>query len=337
MDNRIDPDDADSVVAFLRERDWMPADAEPIDVARAGEGNMNLVLRVRWRSADDAVHSVVLKQARPFVEKFPDIPAPAGRLVVEADFYRTLERAPRLADAMPRLLAVDEDASAALLEDLGEAADYTTLYGADDLDQADLDLLLRWLSDLHALPVDADARPRLANREMRALNHAHLFEIPLGTPPDGDDAPELDAHCEGLQAAAAPYRADEALRAGLAKLGRAYLEDGPSLLHGDFYPGSWLATAAGPRIIDPEFGFLGRPEFDLGVLQAHLAFARQEGLSLDAYRAPPDFDHTLARGFTGVELLRRLLGVAQLPFRADLAQRETWLAEGRDAVIAATS
>jgi 5-methylthioribose kinase len=335
VSREIDAGDAAAVGTFLRERGWMPADAALLDVAPAGEGNMNLVLRVRWRDAAGAVRSVVLKQARPRVEKFPEIPAPVGRLAVEVAFYRAVSSVPRLAAAMPALLAVDEEAAAALLEDLGAAADYTGLYGDEDLAQGDLDQLLRWLSALHSLEVDAGARPRLANRDMRALNHAHLFEVPVGRSPDAGDAPALDGHCPGLQAAAAEYRRDPALRAGLATLGRVYLEDGPCLLHGDFYPGSWLATAAGPRVIDPEFGFLGRPEFDLGVLRAHLAFTGQDHRSLAAYHRPPGFDETLMQGFAGVELLRRLLGVAQLPLVADLERRTAWLAEGREAVLAA--
>lgn len=344
MQDLIDASAPDAVIAFLSHRHWLPAGAETIGIERAGEGNMNLVLRVRWREAGGAVGSAILKQARPWVEKYPDIPAPVGRLAVEADFYRLLSATPRLADAMPALLAVDEDAGAAWLEDLGDGGDHLGVYaggskgaGGDRLAQHDLDLLLRWLTDLHALDVDPAAWPRLANREMRALNHAHLFEIPLGAQPDGSDAPDVDAHCAGLQEVAAPLRRDAELRAAMRALGRVYLDDGPCLLHGDFYPGSWLASAAGPRVIDAEFGFLGRPEFDLGVLAAHLEFAGLDALSLDAYRPPGDFDPALARGFTGVELIRRLLGVAQLPLGADLARRQRWLEQGRAAVLSARS
>jgi len=56
------------------------------------------------------------------------------------------------------------------------------------------------------------------------------------------------------------------------ELGDLYLSDGPTLLHGDFYPGSWLRTTQGIRIIDPEFAFTGAAEFDVGVFAAHLAF-----------------------------------------------------------------
>jgi 5-methylthioribose kinase len=234
---------------------------------------------------------------------------------------------------MPALQAVDEDARLVWFEDLGEAADYLPCYGGRALPQAELDALLRWLGGLHRVRLDASAWPRLRNREMRALNHAHLFAIPL----DPAQAPDVDAACPGLQAIAESYRRDPALRRAMELLGERYLEDGSTLLHGDFYPGSWLRTAAGPRVIDPEFGFLGCPEFDVGVLRAHLDFAGAADHSLDAYAPPPGFDAMLAEGFAGVERIRRLLGVAQLPLEADLAQRHAWLERGRAAVLSAAA
>ncbi|MEE4300654.1 MAG: hypothetical protein V2J24_14545 [Pseudomonadales bacterium] len=333
MQQRIDPDAPEALREALSARGWLPDGAMLTRVERAGEGNMNRVLRVRWRTPDGRTGSAIAKQSSPFVEKYPNIPAPPDRILVEADFYRLAAAVPAIAEAMPELRAVDETARLAWLEDLGEAADFTDCYADRQLQQTELDALLTWLSALHALEVDPAAWPRLANRDMRALNHAHLFVIPL----DPGSAPDVDAHCAGLQAVAARFREDAALREAMLELGERYLADGSNLLHGDFYPGSWLATAAGPRVIDPEFAFLGRAEFDIGVLRAHLAFVDSEDLSLDAYRAPAGFDETLARGFEGVELLRRLLGVAQLPLKADLATRDAWLEAGRAAVLGAVS
>ena len=83
-------------------------------------------------------------------------------------------------------------------------------------------------------------------------------------------------------------------------------------------------------IIDPEFCFFGPAEFDVGVLVAHLLLA---GNSLEyalgiftRYDGPEDFSESLALGFAGVEIMRRLLGVAQLPLRADLRDKKMLLA-----------
>ena len=79
---------------------------------------------------------------------------------------------------------------------------------------------------------------------------------------------DLDAYTTtpGLEAAVAPLRADAAYGQAVAALGERYLlGEGESLLHGDFFPGSFLQTAAGVRVIDPEFCFCGDAELDLGV------------------------------------------------------------------------
>jgi hypothetical protein len=51
--------------------------------------------------------------------------------------------------------------------------------------------------------------------------------------------------------------------------------------------------------------------------------------------APADFSLPLALASAGTEVIRRLLGVAQLPLRADLATKATWLAAARQFVVAA--
>ena len=56
-----------------------------VSVDKAGEGNMNLTLRV---TTDQ--RSVIVKQARPWVEKYPDIEASDERILAEIDFYLNL-------------------------------------------------------------------------------------------------------------------------------------------------------------------------------------------------------------------------------------------------------
>ncbi|MEM7375673.1 MAG: phosphotransferase, partial [Bacteroidota bacterium] len=116
------------------------------------------------------------------------------------------------------------------------------------------------------------------------------------------------------------------LKAAITGLGKLYLSEGPVLIHGDFYPGSWLRTENGLKVIDAEFSFRGYAEFDLGVFAAHMALASQgeEVTSelLERYAAGANFDERLMRGFAGTEILRRLLGVAQLPLVLGLEQKQ---------------
>ena len=50
---------------------------------KPGEGNMNFVRRVVTDK-----QSFILKQSRPWVEKYPQIEAPVERLDVEANYYQ---------------------------------------------------------------------------------------------------------------------------------------------------------------------------------------------------------------------------------------------------------
>jgi 5-methylthioribose kinase len=288
-----------------------------LTVSKAGEGNMNLTLRVVTNE-----RSFILKQARPWVEKYPSIEAPAGRALVEAAFYRAAASRPAVRDRMPELLGQDLESGVLVLEDLGAAQDFTPLYRGERLSGRDLETLVSFLLELHR-PF-AERESLFENRDMRALNHEHIFRLPLAPENDLD----LDRITPGLEASARELKADRAYVARVRELGELYLEDGASLVHGDFFPGSWLRTAGGIRVIDPEFCFLGNPAFDLGVLRAHLHLARQPELAertIELYGAGAGFAAT-ANGFAGAEIMRRLLGVAQLPLDAGLEEKKELLA-----------
>lgn len=299
----------EAVEAFLRSRSWIEPDESVGRLSKAGEGNMNLVIRVQTTR-----RTLILKQSRPFVEKYPSIAAPEDRALVEAAFYRAVRGADGVSHRMPHLIQVDAEARTLLLEDLGSASDCTDAYAGAPLP---VEELLSWLGALHALQIESS--PELRNRDMRALNHAHLFDLPM----TGAHGMDLDAITPGLAAAADAFRHDSRLARRVSELGDLYLSDGATLLHGDYYPGSWLRTSGGVRVIDPEFGFLGVPEFDLGVFKAHLIFCGTLRVGLEAY--PSSYDATLVDAFAGVELMRRLIGVAQLPMSRSLEEKTALL------------
>ncbi len=91
---------------------------------------------------------------------------------------------------------------------------------------------------------------------MRVLNHEHIFRLPL----TAQNAVDLDSISSGLAAVAGELRQDADYCGQVVALGARYLEDGDSLVHGDYFPGSWVRTSSGVRIIDPEFCFLGTGE-----------------------------------------------------------------------------
>ncbi|MFN0121402.1 MAG: phosphotransferase [Blastocatellia bacterium] len=324
----LDANDLPALTAYLQAQRWIGADETVLEAARAGEGNMNCTIRVRT-----ATQTLIVKQARPWVEKYPDIPAPRERAAMEGRFYQAISATPALAALMPQYLGLDETSQIIALEDLGAAQDFTTLYRGARLDAADLEALVAWLSALHALPGTPDQRAQMANREMRALNHLHLFDFPLRQ----TNGMDLDAITPGLQAAARTLQQDLDYVTRARALGELYLADGPALLHGDYFPGSWLRTARGVRIIDPEFCFYGPPEFDMGVLIAHLHLAGQhEDLTLRAlsvYQSTRPLHQALVRQFAGIEIMRRLIGVAQLPVTPDPESKTNLLQLSRALVL----
>ena len=68
-------------------------------------------------------------------------------------------------------------------------------------------------------------------------------------------------------------------------------------------------------MIDPEFAFVGDAEFDLGVMLAHFKLAGLDPnlveLTLSVYSDVRVPDQRLLDQYIGVEILRRLIGIAQ--------------------------
>ena len=122
--------------------------------------------------------------------------------------------------------------------------------------------------------------------------------------------------------------------ARVTALGSRYLEDGDTLVHGDYFPGSWVRTGAGVAVIDPEFCFLGCGEHDLGVMMAHLIMAGDTADVLERVAVDGRANRTLARQFAGVEIMRRLIGVAQLPLTASLERKRELLGRAKQLVLA---
>ncbi|MCX6613288.1 MAG: phosphotransferase [Acidobacteria bacterium] len=296
-DFELDANDPAAMAAHLQTLGWGSVDR----AQRIGDGNMNMTVRA-WHGDK----TFILKQARPWVVKYPQIAAPIERAAVEARFYSLVASTPGVASRMPRLLGFDEESHLLMLQDLGD-------FQIETPTEATVIELTAYLVGLHKIEVDS-----FPNRAMRALNHEHQYEFPLRA----DNG-------LGFEALAAPLLADSEYCARVKSLGQRYLADGNTLLHGDFFPGSWLNTS----VIDPEFCYLGDAEYDLGVFLAHLELLGLGTLwptVITHYTNPVNW--TLARNYAGAEIMRRLIGVAQLPLKADLEQKRQWLRLSRELV-----
>lgn len=308
------------LIQFLKENKIIEENEKLLAIEKPGEGNMNWVLRFITNQK-----SIILKQSRNFVQKYPTIEAPIERIFVEAAFYKTIEPDNIIAGKMPKLLSFHPEHYLLVLEDLGANTDFTKIYSQNSLlPESEILSLVNFLNRLHAL--DIQSFP--TNEALKKLNHFHIFNFPF----DLENDFNLDNIQSGLQEIALIYKIDFELKNRIDQIGNIYLETGKTLIHGDFYPGSWLNTNAGIKIIDPEFGYLGLPEFDLGVFIAHLALARKTqyiSTLSNIYKKNNDFNNSLMCAFAGIEIMRRLLGVAQLPVTLDLIEKKELLQDAK--------
>ena len=210
---------------------------------------------------------------------------------------------------MPRLLDFDEKSALLVMEDLFAAEPLIDCYqGSRQFDQRQLNELAKYASALHSLVVPANEREAFGNTAMRRLNHEHIFDLPLRH--DGALSEMLERITPGLDRVADDLRQDRKYSDIVRSLGDRYLrEDGPSLIHGDLFPGSLLQTTSGElRIIDPEFCFCGDPEFDIGVFYAHLLLSGHGEDALtwwlqDALKRH-EYSDSLVFQYAGVEIMR---------------------------------
>lgn len=329
MNYLLDGDDLKGISSFLRSKQWIAPDETILSARKPGEGNMNYTLRIR-----SSFRTFILKQSREYVEKYPSIPAPKERAIIEGRFYELIQLVPELRDVTPEVAFMDEENSILVLEDLGDSSDYSTLYQpGKSLQEEEIIALMGFLSSLHQNISKADSSFDFSNDKMRALNAEHIFHYPFQV----DNGFDLDTITFGLQEVSLDYKQDAGLKEEISQLGKTYLGDGEFLLHGDYYPGSWLNTLDGVKIIDPEFCFWGPAEFDLSVMLAHSYLAQLgdtvRNRIIHHYKAPEGFSWHLTEQLAGVEILRRLVGLAQLPLSLDLEEKKALLAKARKMVL----
>lgn len=313
----------DAIESLLRQRGLIAEDQGVASVALAGDGNMNVTLRVVFSDTEKR-STLIVKQSRPFVAKYDFIPAPIERATYEAKFYKFIKTKHELAACMPQLLDWIPEQYVIVMQDLGDLSDASQLYSVSKAEASEtlqqlLPPLIGWLDMLHIDSTGLSAED-FSNTQLRKLNHAHIFTIPFQSTP----AIDLDAVTPGLADASQSIRTDSTLVRRIEQLGEVYLATGNCLLHGDFYPGSWLLTDEGAKVIDPEFSFAGRPEFDWSVLVAHLRLCGFDQTCEQVRRSLPaarKIDWSLVQALAGVEILRRLLGVAQLPLSLTLDEK----------------
>ncbi len=291
--------------------------AERVRVLAAGDGNINFVRRLQVGE-----RRLVVKQARPTLERFPEYRVTTERIVFEQRYGEvTAELAPEAPALLPRLLHFDERNRVLVMEDLGDGPRLDESIRTGHLPLEGLGELGAFLGAVHAAsrPQSAALRERFANHEMQRLHGEHIFTLPY----QENDFP-LSAE---LRSEADRVLERSGLRKRIRELGEHYYADGEVLVHGDVQAGNLLVQGERLRLLDAEIAHLGYPAFDLGTALAHLWVHVPLGLAAadpqpgaralrKAYLAaggrPEDLDR--APGYAGVEIMRRSIGAARLGF-----------------------
>lgn len=284
----------------------------------AGDGNMNFTFRLVF----DDQSSIIVKQSPPYCARFPEIPAPEDRIISEMKFYKLLEQDPFLSKHSPKLRGLDSEFKIAYLSDLGQATDFEYLYKQNaKLNSKTCKKLVLYLKKLHSLEILSEIS--FDNLEMRQLNHEYIFDLPFQA---GDRAIDLNHITLGLSEVVDHILSDQEIKIAARELGKLYFKNTRTLIHGDFYPMSWIETKKGMFIIDPEFGFLGLPEIDLGFFLAHMLLSNNFVVAYNVINqtyGPCDF--SLVSKFCAIEVIRRISYVSQLPIINSLAFKKELL------------
>ena len=332
--------DCEGVECLLRDNGWVGDGEWVVNCEKAGEGNMNLTMRVEIESGDGGSRGLIVKQGRPWVEKYPMIEAPWERTGIEWAMYEAAGGSEAISGMLPGVVGYVVKAKTLVLEDVGKAKDFNGLYAGGKILEGEARELGMFLKGLHGIEVEQERRGELVNWGMRELNHEHIFVLPFE-----ENGIELEWFERGFEHVGEDVRRDWKLKEVVEEVGRVYLkrrmDGGEVLLHGDYFPGSWLHNTegreegVGVKVIDMEFGFIGERAFDLGVYVAHMCLARQERKAvawfLDAYGDA--FKGEMMSRFAGVEVLRRLLGVAQLPIGKTEGWRRECVLRAREVVV----
>lgn len=315
----LEKENTEQVEYYLKTMGWLRAEDKLLSLEKPGDGNMNFVLRAEFEMSK----SIILKQARPWVEKFPSIDAPVIRSEVEDRFFDLTSEYEFLSTHTPSVIGLDRNSHILALEDLGEAADCTYIYKKNEsFTQSEVQRIVSFINELNQIE---GAQLFYTNLEMRRLNYQHIFYLPFLK----NNGFELDEIQPGLQIISNLCTMDNEIISKARELGSIYLNEGTRLQHGDFYPGSILSTTDSFYVIDPEFSFIAPLEWDVSIFIAHLFLSEaNETLiqtAINAFEKPANFNEAHFCGFVGIEIIRRVIGLAQLPLELSLLEKELLL------------
>ncbi len=329
----------DNIALYLRERQaeigFFDTDAK-LQVEEIGDGNLNFVYRVF--DASNPESSLVLKQAPPYIKILgPDYPLSSERLSYEARALKVYNRF--VNDAVPTLYFFDPDSAVIVMEYLPE---YRLL--RDELILGRVNQIIpkqigRFMGVVHSQTYQRNIdktsenhyRNAFANTEMQAITGNYVFTFPF-------IEHETNFYTDGLADSVEELKTDSEFLQQTGILKNIFLRVQHGLTHGDLHTGSVMVNDDSAKVIDSEFAFYGSVGFDIGLFWANYLlsyFSHSETSKIQSdiisviialwenYVEEFRMDTALKKrtlhfifheavGFTGLEMLRRIIGAAHV-------------------------
>jgi len=329
----------ETIPQYLHERQidigFFDLDAELIS-EEIGDGNLNFVYRVY--DAARPTRSVVLKQAPPYIKILgPDYPLPSDRLTYES---RSLEIYNQFASqAVPTQYYFDSDSAVIVMEDLRNYSLLRDDLIAGHVNQTIPELIGKFMGSVHSQTysinldnVSVDKyKEDFANTVMQSITADYVFTFPFTDH-------ETNFFTDGLEAAVNQLKTDHHFLQEVDALRRIFLTVQHGLTHGDLHTGSVMVSGKAGKVIDSEFAFYGPVGFDVGLFWANYLLSYYSHIdnskvqselitaiirTWETYIEQFMMEQTLkirtlqcifheAVGFTGLEMLRRIVGAAHV-------------------------
>jgi 5-methylthioribose kinase len=260
------PLDHRSAAQYVKEAGLFPK-AAALNVTEIGDGNINMVFRVRDQHNG---YSVILKHAFPYVRCVGESwPLTLDRIRIEADALEIQHR--HVPALVPKVLHRNNEMALVVLEDLGRMevmrkgmnrlyryprfADHISTFMAD---------VLFFTSDLYLPAREKKALAGRFDNPLCGITEDLIFTEPYFDCPRNNVNPALRPYCEKV------FWRKSNLRLEASKLKEKFLTQGQCLIHGDLHTGSILANAKETKVFDTEFAFVGPAAFDPGLLVGNL-------------------------------------------------------------------
>ncbi len=317
-----------------------------IDSVEIGDGNLNYVYRVFDSSNPE--RSLVLKQAPPYIKILgPDYPLPTERLTFEYQALKTYNEF--ASDTVPSLYFFDSDSAVIIMEDLNG---YRLL--RDDLIAGQVNSSIpieigRFLGIVHSQTYFENMEDTAVkqykldfkNTVMQNITADYVFTFPF-------TEHETNFYSDGLKKEVDQLKNDEEFIQQTHQLKSIFLNIQQGLTHGDLHTGSIMVNDQSTKVIDSEFAFYGPVGFDVGLFWANylLSFfshtdntdiqSKIKSAIVDTWETYTDEfmmdkplkEQTLQNifqesvGFTGMEMLRRIIGAAHVKDIEGIADKQ---------------